>query len=449
MRHQRLRSVVVDGFTSIRSAELALNDVNVLVGANGAGKSNLIRALGVLGRIVDGELGLYVGLSGGASALLNANPAEPRRVRLKVESDAGGYSAELTPAAGDTLIFSKESFLPQGWDTAESLGRGHRESTLAALAAPGTLYGAEAGALVETLQGCRVFHFHDTSRDAPVKQQGYTADNRSLHSDAGNLAAVLLRLHDGDRGRYQRIVRTVKQVAPFFRDFALEPELAPDRVRLRWQQEGSDTVLPADALSDGTLRFICLAALLGQPELPGLIILDEPGKPGPARHPVSHPDEPVRTRRPHRRGTPRRCLGLRAAGSGPPQRMARGVLAWRAVGEEPPRRASPAGARLTVRHLHILCEGQTEEMITSDVLVSYFAGADAYVTWSVLTTKRPAGGPAFKGGVSTWPKLERELRLLLHDNSTTVLTTLREWWTARTGRLTTVFATSSQRWPRR
>jgi hypothetical protein len=72
-------------------------------------------------------------------------------------------------------------------------------------------------------------------------------------------------LRDGDRGRYQRIARTVKQVAPFFRDFVLEPELAPDRVRLRWQQEGSDTVLPADALSDGTLRFICLAALLSGP----------------------------------------------------------------------------------------------------------------------------------------------------------------------------------------
>jgi predicted ATPase len=109
-----------------------------------------------------------------------------------------------------------------------------------------------------------------------VGLSGYIADNRSLHPDAGNLAAVMLRLRDGDRARYQRIVRTIKQVAPFFRDFVLEAELAPDRVRLRWQQEGSDTVLPADALSDGTLRFICLAALLGQPELPGLIILDEP-----------------------------------------------------------------------------------------------------------------------------------------------------------------------------
>ena len=98
------------------------------------------------------------------------------------------------------------------------------------------------------------------------------------------------------------------------------------------------------------------------------------------------------------------------------------------MGEESSRRASPAGARLTVRHLHILCEGQTEEMIASDVLASYFVGADAYVTWSVLTTKRPAGGPAFKGGVSTWPKLERELRLLLHDSSTTVLTTLLDYY---------------------
>lgn len=263
----------MEGFTSIRSATLSLNDVNVLVGANGAGKSNFIRALGVLGRIVDSELGLFVGLSGGANALLSAAPAPSRLIRLEVESDVGGYSAALVPAAGDALIFSGETIWRHDTGVAAQLGQGHRETLLTV---PGPLRGPEAAALAETLRGCRVFHFHDTSRTAPVKQQGYTADNRSLHSDAANLAAILLRLRDGDRGRYRRIVRTVKQVAPFFRDFVLEPELAPDRVRLRWQQEGSDTVLPADAFSDGTLRFICLATLLGQPELPGLIVLDEP-----------------------------------------------------------------------------------------------------------------------------------------------------------------------------
>jgi hypothetical protein len=81
-----------------------------------------------------------------------------------------------------------------------------------------------------------------------------------------------------------------------------------------------------------------------------------------------------------------------------------------------------------VRHLHILCEGQTEEIIASDVLRSHFASADVYVTWSVLTTKRPAGGSAFKGGVSTWSKLQRELWLLSRDSSTTVLTTLLDYY---------------------
>jgi predicted ATPase len=273
MRHQRLKSVVVEGFTSIRSVTLTLHDLNVLVGANGAGKSNFIRALSMLGRIMDSELGLFVGLSGGANALLNADQASPRLIRLQVESDAGEYTAELVPAAGDALIFSQETIWVRDTGVATSLGRGHRET---ALTSTEPLWVPGATPLVETLRGCRVFHFHDTSRGAPVKQQGYVADNRSLHPDAGNLAAVMLRLRDGNRARYQRIVRTVKQVAPFFRDFVLEPELAADRIRLRWQQEGSDTVLPADALSDGTLRFICLAALLSQAELPGLIILDEP-----------------------------------------------------------------------------------------------------------------------------------------------------------------------------
>jgi hypothetical protein len=81
-----------------------------------------------------------------------------------------------------------------------------------------------------------------------------------------------------------------------------------------------------------------------------------------------------------------------------------------------------------VRHLHVLCEGQTEEIIARDTLDSHFSGEDARVTRSILTTKRPASGPAFKGGVTSWLKLERELRRLLHDSSTTVLTTLLDYY---------------------
>jgi predicted ATPase len=273
MGHQRLKSVVVEGFTSIRSAVLPLQGINVLVGANGSGKSNLVRALGMLGSIVDGQLGLSTGRSGGASALLNADPSVPRRIRLAVESDAGTYTAELVRAAGDRLIFSDETVWPRDTPVVTSLGQGHRESALVS-GQSSWVPGIEP--LIETLRGCRVFHFSNTSNAAEVKQQSFTSDDLALHSDAGNLAPVLLRLRGNDRARYRRIVGSVKQVAPFFRDFVLEPESATHRILLRWRQEGLETVFPAEALSDGTLRFICLATLLGQAELPGLIILDEP-----------------------------------------------------------------------------------------------------------------------------------------------------------------------------
>jgi predicted ATPase len=124
-----------------------------------------------------------------------------------------------------------------------------------------------------------VFHFHDTSVRSPIKQLVPTADNIALRNDGGNLAAVLLDLAESGDGAkqvaYRRIIASIRAVAPFFRDFVLRPE-GQDRVRLRWRQVDADTVSSADQMSDGTLRFICLVTLLLQPELPAVVVLDEP-----------------------------------------------------------------------------------------------------------------------------------------------------------------------------
>jgi hypothetical protein len=98
------------------------------------------------------------------------------------------------------------------------------------------------------------------------------------------------------------------------------------------------------------------------------------------------------------------------------------------MGEEHTWRSSRAGTSLKVSHLHILCEGQTEEIIAREVIGPYFSTADIWVSWSIFITKRPAGGPAFKGGLTNWPRLERELRKLLQDSSTTVLTTMFDYY---------------------
>jgi predicted ATPase len=76
---------------------------------------------------------------------------------------------------------------------------------------------------------------------------------------------------------YERIVKTVQLVIPFFKDFVLEPNpLNLDNIRLEWCDNFSDKTFTANQFSDGSLRFICMATLLLQGSLPKVILLDEP-----------------------------------------------------------------------------------------------------------------------------------------------------------------------------
>jgi hypothetical protein len=81
-----------------------------------------------------------------------------------------------------------------------------------------------------------------------------------------------------------------------------------------------------------------------------------------------------------------------------------------------------------MRYLHILCEGPTEEAVVVNVVAPHFDPLSVQVSYSIFTTSRPAGGPTFKGGLARWSKLERELRLLLRNTATTVLTTLFDYY---------------------
>jgi len=131
--------------------------------------------------------------------------------------------------------------------------------------------------ILSRMKSWRRFHFHDTGAAAPAKQKHKIDDNRALRPEADNLAPFLHGLHVRDPGAYRRIVAAVRSVAPFFEDFILEPDsLNPSVIQLAWRHKTDDALFTADALSDGTLRFICLATLLLQPELPSLIVLDEP-----------------------------------------------------------------------------------------------------------------------------------------------------------------------------
>lgn len=269
-----LKRLVVSGFKSIKLMDLELSPLNVLIGANGAGKSNLVSFFKLLNEMMGGRLQQYIAAAGRAQSLLylgpKVTPQMEARLEFEVDNGLDTYAMRLFHAAGDTLVFADEtlSFHQTGYASPKSLslGAGHVETRIGQEADQGE---PTAKVFRHLLNHCRVHHFHDTSATARVRQYCYVGDNRWLMPDAGNLAAVLYRLrNERDGASYRPIVTTTRLIAPFFDDFDLEPT-GPQRkeIILNWRQKGSDQIFGPHQLSDGTLRAICLVTLLLLPFL--------------------------------------------------------------------------------------------------------------------------------------------------------------------------------------
>lgn len=268
-----LRKVQIKGFKSIASAEIELRDLNVVIGANGSGKSNLIGVFRLLERVLSHNLQLHVASE--PDRLLHHGRKVTSAIELDLQYSTLGYAFTLAPST-DTLIFGSErvafSALPKLYET---LGQGHRESKLQEAA--GSVARRLPKHVLAQVAGQVVHHFHDTSDSAPTKQASDVADNRALRPDASNLAAYLYLLQEKHPVAFRHIEEHVRLVAPFFDCFVLAPSrLNEKKIKLEWRQKGSEAYFDGYALSDGTLRFICLATLLLQPSPPSLILLDEP-----------------------------------------------------------------------------------------------------------------------------------------------------------------------------
>lgn len=272
-----VRSLTVSGYKSIRELKnFTLNNLNVLIGANGAGKSNFINLFRLLNEMYEQQLQLYVQKQGGPDALLHFGRGTTEKLHAEFYFGNNGYKFDVIPTADNRLIFEREVSWFKGifYPTTSSatLGTGHVEAKLKDATDGYSPY------VRPSVSNWRVYHFHDTSDTAKVKQRHAANDNLRLKIDASNLAAYLRMLKVMHAAEYRRIVETIQLVLPFFDDFVHRPG-DPDYVELEWTQKGKpDTPFKAHMLSDGSLRFICLATLLLQPIdlLPDTILIDEP-----------------------------------------------------------------------------------------------------------------------------------------------------------------------------
>ncbi|MCW5222247.1 DUF2813 domain-containing protein [Verminephrobacter aporrectodeae subsp. tuberculatae] len=267
-----LHKVEIKGFKSIESATLEIGDLNVVIGANGSGKSNLIGVFKLLERVLSQNLQLYV--ASDPDRLLHHGRKKTPMLSLDFSFEQTSYEFGLQ-AAQNTLIFRFER-CELGPDRGV-LYVGHEESRLAKKATSSTEINFSQSVFFQLQDLSSIHHFQDMSDNSPAKQMADVDDNRFLRPDAANLAAYLYWLQEKHPVQFRHIEEHIRLVAPFFEKFVLAPSRLNERkIKLEWRQKGSDAYFDAYSLSDGSLRFICLATLLLQPSPPALILLDEP-----------------------------------------------------------------------------------------------------------------------------------------------------------------------------
>lgn len=282
---QQIDKITLKGFKSIRDLEdFPLRNLNILIGANGAGKSNFVSFFTFLRETVEGRLGLYVAKKGGADDHLFMGPRITQRIDACVRFRPTGYEFSLEPTLDNIFVFADENIeygRIKAPSVKHSIGQAHRESVLKEQFGnrklPDQLKHVCKN-VYDSISGCIVYHVHDTSDTAAMRRTCSVRDNEYLRPDAGNLAAFLVMLRDEYSNVYEKIRDTIRLATPFFDDFKFKPKASngDEILQLEWTQKDGDYRFHVSQLSDGTLRFIALTTALLQPNPQATILLDEP-----------------------------------------------------------------------------------------------------------------------------------------------------------------------------
>lgn len=271
----KVEELILQGYKSIKSLSLKLNDVNILIGANGAGKSNFISAFKLLNEMYHKRLQFYT-QNKTPDSFLYFGKKHTEKIHFHFKFAHNVYSFTLFVNAENKVMIEKEEVVFNGLfgTKRETIGENLEEANISE-PAQYVKYKAMIPYL-SSIDRWKIYHFHDTSDTSKMKSKSASNDNLIFKQDASNLAPYLKMLYDKYRAYYERIVETIKIIAPFFGGFIFRDD---EYIQLEWfDKMDNDTPFKAHHLSDGTLRFISLATLFLQPFdlMPDTIIVDEP-----------------------------------------------------------------------------------------------------------------------------------------------------------------------------
>ena len=289
----------VVGFRRLRAVQLPLRPMNVLIGANGVGKSSILDLFRLLAASASGHLEAALTEFGGLSSLLTADgqtntmtlalnlPQEGAApLEYQVRLSAQGYGYQISQ---ELLTQHRDITKPFPFKHIEAIGSRIRYHHDGKLVEPDWDYAWSETALFQVprmyreAEGFRhalssipnVYHTLDVSPRAPVRLPQRLSPAQTPGSDGEDMLSCLYTLRETDRPRFEAIEDSLRAAFPAFERLEFPPQ-SGGLLTLGWRDRNFTRPIFANELSEGTLRFLWLATLLQSPGLPQVTLIDEP-----------------------------------------------------------------------------------------------------------------------------------------------------------------------------
>ncbi len=306
----KITKLDIEGFRSLRKVSWQPGDLNVIIGPNGTGKSNLLRFLELISISAQGRLGKHIQSLGGMEPLVWDGAATTIKFSMETIPEGGElgperYELELARlGAGSSYKVEKEllqnfykylkgiekrpfKFLERFSKKAVIFDEGEHifttpeefvsdEESLLSIASGPFINNHFIPPFQMSLASIAVYHDLHTNKDASIRQSAIARMEKRVDPDGQNLISVLHTLYTGDRNFKNDINSAMK--AAFGDDFdeLVFPPASDQRIQLRIRWKSLKREQSAAELSDGTLRFLFLLTVLASPTPAPVIAIDEP-----------------------------------------------------------------------------------------------------------------------------------------------------------------------------
>jgi|APMed6443717190_1056831.scaffolds.fasta_scaffold19672_2 predicted ATPase len=299
----QIKRIRISGFRRLADIDLELKEKRfmVLIGANGVGKTSFLDALTTLSASASGKLNTTLSQFGGISSILTRGKRDKLTFTVDLEVPGGynplEYELALAPrGAGyavirETLSQQRDGYSDKGAfmhiNSSENDIR-YYETEKGKLIRPDWSYDSLETSLAQVpkmyrqpeelrriLSTATQYHVLDVGPRAPVKLPQPMKPATLPGPDGEDLVPYLYYLRETERNRFDIIIDSLKAAFPDFEEMTFPP-VASGMLTMTWKDRNFTKPLAIHELSEGTLRFLWLVALLQSPNLSTVTMIDEP-----------------------------------------------------------------------------------------------------------------------------------------------------------------------------